>query len=398
MCHAGEMNTPASRTKPRSAVVGVGYSPFSHESGQTVLELAATAARNALTDAGLTAADVDGVATYAMADSVPAQALATTLQMEEINYLVDLSLGGQAPAFLLLQADAAIRARLAHTILIFRALNGRSGIRIGRSFADSEVPISVANRLAQGLTAYPQLIAMWARRFMIETGATEDDLAAVVLAQRWYAERNPRAIVRKLLTLDDYYASPMVVSPFRVADCTREVDAACAVVVTTVERARHLRWPAALILGGAFASGPRPGAEVGDILMTDDYSRNCMHYVGQRLWARTGFSPQDVDVAELYDCFSSAVLFALEGLGFVGRGESGEFVRAGETAVGGKLPVNTHGGLLAEGYVHGMNSVNEAVLQLRGDAGERTVAGASTALVSSGTLMDGAAVILGLDG
>jgi acetyl-CoA acetyltransferase len=293
-------------------------------------------------------------------------------------------------------ADAAIRAGLATTIVIFRALNGRSGVRVGRVRA-SDMPESVENRYAAGLTAYPQNIAMWARRYMIETGATEEDLGAVVIAQRWYAQRNERAVLRRPITMEDYLASPMVASPFRVADCTREVDGACAVVVTSLERARTLRHPPAVVRAAAFASGPRPGRDIGDVLLWDDYSRNCMHYVGQRLWGNAGLAPADVDVAELYDCFSSAVLFALEGMQLVGRGEAGAFVRDGQTGRDGRLPVNTHGGLLAEGYVHGMNSVNEAVLQLRGDAGERTVDGAEVALVTSGTLMDGSAVVLSAD-
>lgn len=379
-----------------TAIVGVGYTDFSYESGRSVLDLALEASRAALDDAGLTQADVDGVATFSLGDSVPAQAVATSLEVEDVAYLLDLSLGGQSACYLVLLADAAIRAGMASTIVVYRALNGRSGVRVGRARA-AELPESVVNRYATGLTAYPQNIAMWARRFMIETGATEEDLAAVVLAQRWYAERNPRAVVRKPLTLEQYFASPMIASPFRVVDCTREVDAACAFVITSVEHARTLRHPPAVVRGGAFASGPRPGREIGDILLTDDFSRNCMHFVGERIWDRTGLRPEDVDVAEIYDCFSSAVLYGLEGLGFVGTGESGDFIRSGATGIEGRLPVNTNGGLLSEGYVHGMNCVTEAVLQLRGDAGERTVAGAEVALVSSGTLMDGSAAILSAD-
>jgi acetyl-CoA acetyltransferase len=385
--------SPASE---RTAIAGVGYTEITSDSGRSVLDLAVEAARAALDDAGLTAADADGVATFSLGDSVAAQAVASSLGMEHIDYLLDLNLGGQSACYLVMLADAAIRTGMAQTVIVFRALNGRSGIRVGRARAQ-DVPESVAHRYAAGLTAYPQYIAMWARRFMIETGATEEDLAAVVLAQRWYAERNPRAILRTPLSREEYFSSPLVASPLRVADCTREVDGACAIVVTGLEHARVLRHAPALIRGGAFASGPRAGREIGDILLWDDYSRNCMHFIGPRLWQRSGVSPDEVDVAEIYDCFSSSVLFALEGLGIVGRGESGAFVRSGATSLSGSLPVNTNGGLLAEGYLHGMNCVSEAVLQLRGDAGERTVAGAEVALVTSGTLMDGSAMVLGRD-
>jgi acetyl-CoA acetyltransferase len=381
---------------PASAIVGVGYTELSHASGRSVLALAVEACRAAIDDAGLDRADVDGILTFAMGDSVPAQAVASSLAVDAPRYMLDLSLGGQSPCFLVLLADAAIRAGLARTVVLFRALNGRSGIRIGRA-RPTEVPDSVAHRNTAGLTAYPQFIAMWMRRFMIDTGATEDDLAEVVIAQRAWAKENPRAVLREPISREQYFASPMVVSPFRVADCTCEVDGACALVMTALESARTLRHPPAVVRGGVFASGPRPGREIGDILLWDDYSRNCMHAVGDRIWRETGFSPQDIDVAEIYDCFSSAVLYGLEGLGFVGRGESGAFIRQGETRVGGSLPLNTNGGLLSEGYLHGMNTVAEGVLQVRGDPGPRTVPNVEVALVSSGTMMDGSAVILSRD-
>jgi len=381
---------------PATAIVGVGYSDLSYESGVSVLQLARTATARAIEDAGLAASDIDGVGTFSVGDSVPAQAVATSLSCGELGWCADLYLGGQAPAYLVLLADAAIRAGLATSVVVFRAMNGRSGIRIGR-MDPPDRPASVSDRLAAGLVAYPQLVAMWAQRFMVETGATEDDLASVVTSQRWYAERNPRAIVRSPITRDEYFASPMIASPFRVADCTREVDGACALVVTSLDRARHLTRAPVVVAGGAFAAGPRSGREFGDVLLWDDYSRNCMDFVGKKLWSRTGLSARDLDVAEIYDCFSSSVLMALEGLGIVPRGESGAFIGAGETQLGGQLPVNTHGGLLSEGYIHGMNTVAEAVLQIRGDAGERTVEGAEVALATSGTLMDGSAIVLTQD-
>src|ERR1700722_20088428 len=207
----------------QTAVVGVGYTDYSAASGRTVLELATEAARTAIADAGLASNDVDGVATYAMGDSVPAQGVATSLGLGRASYFMDLQLGGQAPSYLLLLADAAIKAGLAETVVLFRALNGRSGTRLGRTQLDPEMHESAANRYAAGLTAYPQHIAMWARRYMIETGAGEQDLGAVVTSQRWYAERNERAILRKPISYDEYLASPMIASPFRLADCTREV-------------------------------------------------------------------------------------------------------------------------------------------------------------------------------
>jgi acetyl-CoA acetyltransferase len=295
---------------------------------------------------------------------------------------------------MVLNADAAIRAGMARTVVLFRALNGRSGIRIGRERLPGLEPHTATYRQAVGLDAFPSVVAMWARRFMIDTGATEEDLAAVVMAQRWYASNNERAIIHEELGIDDYFRSPMIASPFRVADCTREVDGAIAIVITENARAADAPHPPAYLVGGAYTGGVRSGQDMGDILLWDDYAKNCMHFLRHRLWSKTGLTPDDIDVAEIYDCFSSAVLFALEGLGFVERGESGAFIRAGETRPTGRLPVNTNGGLLCEGYVHGMNALAEATLQLRGGNGVRQVHDARTALVTSGTLMDGSAVVL----
>jgi acetyl-CoA acetyltransferase len=376
------------------AIIGVGYTKLTGRSNRSVLELATEAVRTAIADAGLTTEDIDGIGSYSVGDSVRTQAVATVLGCTNVNYLLDLDLGGQAPCYLVLNADSAIRAGMARTVVLFRALNGRSGARIGRERLPGLEPVTATYRHSVGLDAFPSVIAMWARRFMIETGATEEDLGAVVMAQRWYAANNDRAVVKKELTLAEYLNSPMVVSPFRLPDCTREVDGAIAIVVTEATRATDSRHPPVYLAGGAYTAGVRSGQDMADILLWEDYAKNCMHFLRDRLWSKTGLTPADIDVAEIYDCFSSAVLFALEGLGIVGKGESGAFIRGGETRPGGRLPVNTNGGLLCEGYLHGMNALAEATLQLRGGNGVRQVEGARTALVTSGTLMDGSALVL----
>jgi acetyl-CoA acetyltransferase len=305
-----------------------------------------------------------------------------------------MNLGGQAPCYMALNAAMAVDAGLAHNVVIFRALNGRSGVRIGST--EFQGP-GGQYRYPIGYTAYPQYIAMWARRYMIETGADNEDLAAVALAQRKYAVLNERAILRKPLTLDEYFSSPFIVDPFRVVDCTIEVDGACAVVVTSVEQARRLKHPPAVIQGGAYVSGSRAGLDMGDSLLWEDYSRNYTALLAEDLWRSSGMRPRDVHFAEIYDCFSSVVLFGLEGLGLAQRGEAGDMVRDGATARDGQLPVNTHGGLLCEGYVHGMNTLAEAVLQIQGRGGDRQVSRAETCVVTSGALMDGSALVLASD-
>jgi acetyl-CoA acetyltransferase len=379
----------------KTAVAGVGYTELTKASGVTVLNLATQACQVALEDAGLDAADVDGIVSFSLfEDSVPAQSVATALGRRELSYAIDLNLGGQAPCYAVALAALAVSSGVANNVLVFRALNGRSGVRIGsQPFASP----TAQYRYPIGLTAFAQLIAMWARRFMIETGATDEHLGAVVLAQRAYAATNERAIRRTPITLDEYFDAPFVVDPFRSHDCTSEVDGACAVLVTSLDRARSLARPPAVIQGAAWVTPSGSGLDMGDFFSWDDWSRNCHSYLAERLWASAGIGPKDVDFAEIYDCFSSVVLFGLEGLGLVGRGESGDFVASGETALTGSLPVNTHGGLLCEGYLHGMNTVAEAVLQIQGRCGDRQVADAGRCVVTSAALQDGSALVLSVD-
>ena len=171
-----------------------------------------------------------------------------------------------------------------------------------------------------------------------------------------------------------------------MADCTSEVDGACAVVVTSLDRARDLRHRPVVIASAAYRAGARPGLDIGDHVLYADYTRNFTSLLRDELFGRAGIGPADVQFAEIYDCFSSTVVFGLEGLGFCGRGEAIEFVKSGATALGGRL--------LAEGYLHGMNTVAEAVLQVQGRGGERQVPRGEVAVVTSGALVDGSALVL----
>lgn len=358
----------------------------------SVLALAATACRNAIVDAGLEPRAIDGVASFSLNnDSAASQAVATVLGLPTLGYVLDLNLGGQAPSFVTMHAAMAVSAGLAEYVVAYRALNGRSGSRVGSS---QYAGPGGQYRYPIGFTAYPQYMALWARRYMIETGATEDDLAAVPIAQRRYAALNDRAIVRTPLTLDDYRAAEYVAEPFRVPDCTTEVDGACAVVVTSIENARALRHVPAVIRGAAYACGYRSGLDIGDAMLWPDLSRNYTSLLADDLWRSAEMRPGEVDFAEIYDCFSSTVLINLEGLGLVGRGEAGAFIRSGATGLDGRLPTNTSGGLLSEGYLHGMNTLTEAVLQIQGRGGARQVPRNRSCVVTSGGMMDGSALVL----
>jgi acetyl-CoA acetyltransferase len=378
-----------------AAVVGVGYTPFSRASGRSVLSLAAEAVAAAVGDAGLALADVDGMGSFMLTDdSVPCVAVSSALGFSPLRTVLDLQLGGQAPCHLVWQAGQAVARGDAEVVVVYRALNGRSGARVGSmQFAG----MGGQYRYPIGYGAYLMYVGMWARRFLFETGQGPEDLGAVAVGQRRYAESNERAVRRQPLDLQAYLAEPLVVEPFRRSDCTVEVDGACAVVVTSLERARDLPHPPAVLASGCYRAGPRPGLDIGDHLMWEDYTRNYTTWLRRELFDRAGVGPADVEVAEIYDCFTSTVLMGLEGLGLCGRGESGAFVRSGACALDGRLPTNTGGGLLAEGYLHGMNTVAEAVLQVQGRGGVRQAPRHDVAVVTSGALMDGSALILTSD-
>jgi acetyl-CoA acetyltransferase len=322
------------------------------------------------------------------------QAVATVLGVPRLRWAIDLQLGGQAPCHLVWQAAMAVATGQAETVVVYRALNGRSGARVGSMrFAGA----GAAYRYPIGYEAYLMYVGMWAARFLHETGQGAADLGAVAVAQRAYATLNERAFRREPLDLATYLAQPFVAEPYRAADCTVEVDGACAVVVTSLEHARDLPHPPVVVASGAYQAGARPGLDIGDHLCWDDYSRNYTSWLRDELFARAGLAPGDVQVAEIYDCFTSTVLMGLEGLGLCERGTSGTFVRSGATAINGRLPTNTHGGLLAEGYLHGMNTVAEAVLQVQGRGGARQAPRHDIAVVTSGALMDGSALVLTSD-
>ncbi len=234
-----------------------------------------------------------------------------------------------------------------------------------------------------------------ARRHMHEFGTTAEQLGAIAVAMRKHAQLNPNAVMHgKPMTLDEYLASPMITDPYRSFDCCLETDGAAAVVVTTRRAGARSREEAGRTIMGVARGQPYPADEITN---RKDIFRNRPHHRGAGgVRASAGVTPQDIDFAEIYDCFTFEVLQQIEETGFCERGEGGAFVEGGRIELGGALPVNTHGGLLSEAHVLGMNHIVEAVRQLRGDAGERQVADAEIGLVTGwGDFGDGSIAILG---
>jgi acetyl-CoA acetyltransferase len=381
------------KLRDKYAIAGIGWTDYLKNSGRTVRSLASEACLKAIDDAGLTVADIDGFVSFNFNDSVPAIAVATEIGVPAAGYAVDFLSGGNAANMIILTATAAIEAGLAKNVLCYRAMNGRSGFRLGggRDIAARGVNQYTA---PYGWITYPQAMAMWCRRHMIEYGTTSEQLGEIAVTFRQNAALNPRAMQRTPITLEDYFGSRMIVDPFRMLDICLETDGACAVLVTGAAQARDLRRRPVYIMGGAYGGGPNQGEDLFDAIRWPDLAHNYTKYIAEDLWRSAGVSPSDIDLAQIYDCFTYSVIMQLEGLGFCGEGEGGSFIQGGRIARNGKLPLNTHGGLLSEAYIHGLNHVIEAVQQLRGDAGSLQVPDAELCLTTAGAMTCGSAMVL----
>ncbi len=384
--------------RDRACIVGVGETAYSRSregSGLTQLGLQLQASVRAIEDAGLANHDIDGIMPFPALAT--AEELAANLGVEDLRFAATLHIGGAAPVAALQHAATAVTTGDAEYVLIPAGWNGYSGRRVREIVVQDEsaIPGGAIARdyyLPHGLTAPMQWYSLIARRHMHEFGTTAEQLGAIALAMRKHAQLNPNALMRgKPLTIEDYLASPIIADPYRLLDCCLETDAAAAIVVTTAERARDLRRTPVYIMGVA-EGHPYPAD---DITNRADIFGIGLTSAAPRAFAAAGVTPPDADFAQIYDCFTFEVLQQLEEAGFCKRGEGGSFVEGGRIELGGALPVNTHGGLLSEAHVLGMNHIVEAVRQLRGDAGDRQVPGAEIGVVTGwGDFGDGSIAVL----
>ncbi|MEV5711828.1 acetyl-CoA acetyltransferase [Actinoallomurus sp. NPDC052274] len=361
--------------RDRAAIAGVGYTPFSKDSGVSTLTLAIDAILAALDDAGLGIDDVDALATHRVGDSTPPWVVAPALGIPEVNWYLDQFGGGSVSHAVIGQAAMAVATGVARTVVCYRAINARSEFRMGGTGRGVAPVFDAQYQAPYGYFAPPQQFAMFTRAHMIKYGTTHEQLGSIAVGQRANAVKNPRALKRDPITIEDYLASRWIAEPLRLLDCCLETDGACAVVVTSAERARDLAAPPVLISGAVWGGGDSFFSGQGGDFTVSEAAR-----IAPRLYATAGVGPEDIDVAELYDCFTYSVLVQLEDYGFCAKGEGGPYAASGATRLDGPLPVNTHGGFLSEGYVHGINHIAEAVAQLRGTAGDRQVSGAQVAL------------------
>lgn len=361
--------------RDRVAIAGIGCTAYSKDSGVSTLTLGTRAIMAALDDAGLDPDAVDGVATFRVGDSVLPAVLANALGIRELRYFLDQFGGGSTSHAIVGQAALAIAAGIADYVVCYRALNARSEFRMGGTGRPLVDAVETQYQAPYGYFVPPQQFAMAARAHMIAYGTTEAQLGHVAVNQRANAAKNERAMMREPITLEDHRTSRWVAEPFHLLDCCLETDGAVAVLLTSAERARDLRKPPVLISGAAWGGGHTLYSN-----QRPDPTRSGAADMAPRLFEMAGIGPDDIDVAALYDCFTYSVLVQLEDYGFCAKGEGGPFVESGATKIGGAIPVNTHGGFLSEGYVHGLNHLYECVSQLRGEAGARQVEGAAVGL------------------
>ncbi len=384
--------------KGTTAVVGLGATEFSKDSGRTEIQLAVEAVKEALDDAGIHPSEIDGMCSYTM-DNNPEIEIFRLLGGKELKYFTRVHYGGGAACGSVMQAAMAVATGVCKVAVVYRAMNERSGFRFGQGGLINTDPNSFETAhfnwyFPYGLQTPASWVAMCAQRYMFEYGATTEDFGRVSVAGRDFAATNPKAwFYKQPITLEDHQNSRWIAEPLRLLDCCQESDGAVAMVITSTERARDLRQKPVLIKGAA------QGAMDDPQLMTSFYRDSLtnlpeMGLVARQLYAMAEVTAEDMQTAVIYDHFTPYVLAQLEEFGFCGRGEAKDFIRDGHINRGGKLPVNTHGGQLGEAYIHGLNGVAEGVRQVRGSAANQ-VDSVEHALVTAGAGVPTSGLIFG---
>jgi acetyl-CoA acetyltransferase len=372
-----------------AAIAGVGNTEYSRDAGRSELQLACEAITAALADAGVDAGQVDGLVSYTV-DPVEETELVRSVGFREIAWSSRVPYGGGGSMGVLLHAASAIMTGAADVVVAYRAIRARSGAT--RFGAPKTAPSPTAGHsgttamqwcMPFGVLTPASWIALNATRYMHQYGVTSADFGRAVVQLRAYAATNPAAWgYGRPITLEDHQASRWIAEPcIRLFDCCQETDGSAAVVITSRERAADLG-PPPVEIAAAGGAGLFEAEIASDHYLPDLSVMEGSVALARRLFDDSGIRRDDVDAAMIYDAFSPILLMQLEALGFCGRGLAKDFVADGHLALAGSLPCNTNGGLIGEGYIHGLNLVLEATRQLRGTAANQ-VPGAGTVLVSA---------------
>ncbi len=375
----------------QGAITGIGETAYVRGSPRTAFELQIEASLAAIRDAGLDPKDIDGIIPIGITGA-PAEAFVTNFGIPDLRFSALSPMGGASGVAAVQCAIAAIAGGLCNHVLIPAGRNVSSGARAGvRIHQMPQFHLVTEYELPQGAIAPAQLYAPMARRHMELYGTTSRHFAEIAVSTRANAVRHANAIMKKPITVEDHQASRMIADPFRLLDCSLESDGGAALVVSAAERARDMRQPPVTVLGMAEGHPDSPSS----ITQRPDLTRLGLYKAAPRAFGMAGVGHADIDVAEIYDCFTFIVLCQLEDMGFCAKGEGGPFAADGKLRLGGALPTNTHGGLLSQAHMLGMNHVVELVRQLRGHGGDVQAPGAEVGLATGyGDMGDGAIVIM----
>ena len=378
--------------RDKACVTGVGETAYMRGSTKTAFELQIESSLKAIADAGLTPKDIDGIIPIGIVSGT-ADDFIDNFGLPDLRFSALVPHGGASPAMALQCAAAAVATGACNHVLITFGRNvsaaaNKAGARI---HGMPQFHFVTEFEYATGNIAPAQIYAPMARRHMELYGTTVEQFGEVAVACREHALLNDNAVMKKPITLADHHNSRMIADPFRLLDCSLESDGGAAVVVSASDRAGDLRHRKVYIAGVAAGHPDSPGS----ITQRPDMTSLGIAKAAPRAFQMAGVTPADIQVVEIYDCFTYAVIRQLEDMGFCAKGEGGPFVQGGRLKLGGALPTNTHGGLLSQAHVWGLNHIVELVRQLRGDAGRAQVKDVELGLVTGyGDMGDGALAIM----
>ena len=371
------------------AITGVGETKYMRGTDRTPLSLQLEASLNAIRDAGLKPTDIDGLIPYG--HGAVAEDFITNFGIEDLRFSATTPMGGASAVASIQCALAVIDAGICKHVLISLGRTGYSGGRIGtrvqqmpqfRTIGEFEMP--------SGAIAPSQLYAVMARRHMEQYGTKSSQLAEIAVTTRYHASLNPNATMKNPITIEDHQASRMISDPLRLLDCSLESDGGCAIVISAADRAKGMAKPPVIVMGVAEGHPDSPSA----ITQRPDLTTLGLAKAAPKAFAMAGVTHSEIDVAEIYDCFTYIVMCQLEDMGFCKKGEGGSFIENGALGLNGRLPVNTHGGLLSQAHMAGMNHIVELARQLRGEAAAQ-VPNAQIGLVTGyGDMGDGSIAIM----